>query len=223
MSRKARYILCEGVDGSGKSTQVKKLVEHLRSKGYSVLDTKEPGTPHSPLTMKLRGIMLDAQYESEMTVAARELVSQAIRSIHLEKVIAPALQEYDFIIQDRGILSGFAYAQACGVSFQDIDELGGFMIRYTNYDHGESTKGLYDNVIFLSGDPEKLLARARGAKQEFAAGDAIEAKGASFAKQVAQNFNELLGQRNSIVRIDVEDKTPDEVFQEMLEKLNLGK
>jgi dTMP kinase len=102
----AKYICFEGTEGSGKSTQTQKLVDYLRSKGYKVLQTKEPGTPLSPLTMELRKIMLDSQYESQLTMTARELISQAIRSIHLERVVIPALSEYDYIIQDRGILSG---------------------------------------------------------------------------------------------------------------------
>src|SRR5512135_1519125 len=99
--RKAKYICFEGTEGSFKTTNAVMLAKYLEGKGYKVLLTKEPGTPLSPLTMELRGIMLDAQYESQMTMVAREFISQAIRSIHIEKIILPALQEYDFIIQDR--------------------------------------------------------------------------------------------------------------------------
>src|ERR1019366_42337 len=107
-------ICLEGCEGVGKTTQTQKLVDHLRAKGFKVLQTKEPGTPHLPLTMLLRGVMLDKQYDEQLTPLARELISQAIRSIHIEKLIVPALTEYDYIIQDRGILSGLAYGSACG-------------------------------------------------------------------------------------------------------------
>jgi dTMP kinase len=109
-----KYICIEGTEGVGKTTQTQKLVDHLRNLGYSVLQTKEPGTAHSPLTMELRNIMLNAKYEEQLTRTARELISQAIRSIHVEKVIKPAYGKYDFIVQDRGILSGLAYGEACG-------------------------------------------------------------------------------------------------------------
>lgn len=216
---KARYIVIEGLDGAGKTTQVDMLVEYLRSKGKKVLQTKEPGSPHSPLTMKLRGIMLDAQYEPEMTVPARELISQAIRSIHLEKVITPALEEYDYIIQDRGIMSGFAYGQACGMDYYDIDNLTNLVIDSADLLITKDIK--YNDVIFLNGDPERLLARARAAKQEFAAGDAIEAKGSSFAREVAENFKKMIAQDDSIVTIDVEDKTPEQVFENVKKALKL--
>ena len=114
--RKARYLVLEGCEGVGKTTQVELLTRYLQSKNFSVLQTKEPGTPLSPLTMQLRAIMLDKQYDGELTIPARELISQAIRSIHLNSVIIPALDKYDFIVQDRGMLSGLAYGTACGNS-----------------------------------------------------------------------------------------------------------
>src|SRR5271167_1025736 len=121
--KRATYICLEGTEGVGKTTQTQKLVDHLRAKGCKVLQTKEPGTAHAPLTMQLRGIMLDKQYDEQLTAPARELISQAIRSIHLEKVVFPALSEYDFIVQDRGILSGLAYGTACGNDEKTINFL----------------------------------------------------------------------------------------------------
>src|SRR5665213_3054416 len=112
--KKARYICLEGTEGVGKTTQTQRLVDALRERGYRVLQTKEPGTNHVPLTMQLRGIMLDNQYDAILTKPAREFISQAIRSVHLERLIIPSLYEYDFIIQDRGILSGYAYGAGCG-------------------------------------------------------------------------------------------------------------
>ena len=110
----AKYILIEGTEGAGKGTQIEKLVKYLESKGHKVLSTKEPGTPHLPLTMEQRKIMLDDKYSSQMSLKGRELQSQSIRSNHLVKLIKPALDEYDFIIQDRGLVSGLAYGEACG-------------------------------------------------------------------------------------------------------------
>ena len=83
---KARYIVLEGTEGVGKTTQTVTLVNYLERQGYSCLQTKEPGTVHSPLTMELRNIMLNAKYDEQLTTSSRELISQAIRSIHLEQV-----------------------------------------------------------------------------------------------------------------------------------------
>lgn len=215
--RKAKYFCFEGTEGSGKSTHCKKLAEHLRTKGFKVLESKEPGTPLAPLTMTLRGIMLDAKHESEITPAAREFISQAIRSIHLDKVILPALQEYDYIIQDRGILSGFCYGHVCGNSHLLLAQLTTEVCRNFSGDWHE----LYDKVILLRNNTIAGLARAKSTKQEFTAGDIIEAKGDEFMLRVAKDMNEMVHAFPHCT-IDVEGKTVEENFAEILRQLDLG-
>lgn len=214
----ARYICFEGTEGVGKTTQTKKLAEFLREKGYSVLETKEPGTPLSPLTMELRNIMLNAKYEEEITPIARELVSQAIRNIHIEKVVKPALQEYDFVIQDRGILSGLAYGDACG----NDPMLLGFLasLHATDKHITNDVYKIYDDVVYLTGDVEKGLDTALASKQEFEAGDAIEAKGLEFMNLVASKMNAYSKLFNTR-KVDVNSKNIDEVFSEILSALGL--
>lgn len=205
-----RWICFEGVEGTGKTTQCKKLAEYLINKGYKVLLTKEPGTPHSPLTMKLREIMLSKEFDEELTIPARELISQAIRSIHLEKVVRPAIEaEYDFCIQDRGVLSGLAYGIACGMDIQDLDAL-----TYIAIPHDFLERDIYNDVILLQGDVEKGLAMAKNAKQEFSAGDAIEAKGNEFMHNVARNFEDFADDFLA-ERINVNGKDIDTVFNEI--------
>lgn len=212
---RARYICLEGTEGVGKTTQTNNLVQYLKDKGYKVLQTKEPGTPLSPLTVELRKIMLDAQYENEMTIPARELVSQAIRSIHLEKVIKPALDEYDFIIQDRGILSGLAYGTSCGNSADWLNDLA-CQVNTVN----DNYTALYDAVIYLTGDVSKGLETAKNSKQEFEAGDAMEAKGNEFMLGVAENMKQF-GKHFNTTTINVDGKNIEEVFGEILNSLEL--
>lgn len=213
----ARYICIEGTEGVGKTTQTQKLVDYLRSKGYKVLQTKEPGTNHAPLTVVLRGVMLDAQYDEQLTRPARELISQSIRSIHLEKVIRPAMKEYDFIVQDRGVLSGLAYGEACGNQFEWLEDL---MYAVVPSDVADDPYTLYDTVVYLTGDVRKGLEMAMTSKQEFAAGDAIEKKGLSFMESVNSNMREyasIFGARE----ISVDGKSIDGVFSEILNALKL--
>lgn len=215
--RKAKYIVLEGTEGCGKSTYTQMLADHLRSKGKTVLITKEPGTPHSPLTMELRRIMLDNQFDSELTVASRELISQAIRSIHLEKVVRPALEQYDYIIQDRGLLSGLAYGHTCGNSHWFLTQ----MMNQVVHPLGEDPYSLYDLVIYLKTDTATGLARAKRAKQEFVAGDAMEARGNPFMVKVANNMNEMVQAFPHCI-IEVDNKSIDENFQEILRNMQLG-
>jgi len=216
--KRAYYICFEGTEGVGKTTQTQKLVDYLRAKGFKVLQTKEPGTSHLPLTVQLRGYMLDKQYDEQLTAPARELISQAIRSIHIEKLILPALTEYDYIIQDRGILSGLAYGSACGNELQDISDL----VRYvTTPAIGKLDVGFYDSIIYLKGDTSAGLKKALESKKEFAAGDAMEAKGSSFLQKCSHNMDEMSKSFNTAI-INVDNKNIDEVFNEILRTLKLG-
>jgi dTMP kinase len=213
-TKAAQYICIEGGDGSGKSTQTQKIVDHLRAQGFKVLHTKEPGTEHAPLTMELRRFMLDATYKDKLTDTGREFISQAIRSIHMEKCILPALTTYDYIIQDRGMLSGIVYGQACGNDFNFLLTLCDAVIKPFEKPWNQ----IYDKVVLLHGNPAVGLARAQACKQEFAGGDVIEGRGNNFM----QTVHELMIQRHAQFfpkhpAIDVTGCSIDQVFERLLE------
>lgn len=210
-------ICCEGSEGVFKSTNVEALSNYLRDKGFKVLTTKEPGTPHIPVTMELRRIMLDQAYDSSLTRQARELISQAIRSIHREKLIIPSSNEYDFIIQDRGVISGFAYGLACGNSLEDLISLSQYIIP-EDVDHPAR---LYDKILYLSRNISDGLNSAISSKQEFETGDAIESKGIIFMEEVNKNFENIISTADNVFRVDVSDKTKDEVLQEIVRVLGI--
>lgn len=214
----SKYICFEGTEGVGKTTQTKRLVEYLREKGYSVLETKEPGTPHSPLTMVLRGIMLDNQYDSQLTMAAREFISQAIRSIHLEKVILPAMDKYDFIIQDRGILSGLAYGTGCGNDRLFLENLATYVTKTAGIE--VLPPNLYDTVVYLTGNVGDGIKRALTSKQEFATGDAMESRGTGFLNNVSDNM-ERMSSYFRTVKVSVDGKDKDQVFAEIVAALKV--
>ena len=222
---KARYICLEGTEGVGKTTQTQLLVDTLRARGFSVLQTKEPGTSHVPLTMVLRGIMLDNQYDAQMTRPAREFISQAIRSIHLEHLIVPNIDQYDFIIQDRGILSGYAYGTGCGNQYGFLQQLSNEVVDSASSNKTDlfppSAPKIYDQVVYLKGDSLKGLAKAKAAKQEFTAGDAMESKGNDFMTQVSFNMDHMSESFNT-VKIEVDGKSIAQVHNEILTALGLG-
>jgi dTMP kinase len=217
--KKARYICFEGTEGVGKTTQTQLLVDTLKARGHAVLLTKEPGTPLIPLTMMLRGIMLDNQYDEVLTRPARELISQAIRSIHLERLIVPGLDKYDYIVQDRGILSGYAYGTSCGNDFLFLKALTSALAISAGFD-GFHPEKIYDDVVYLRGDSKKNLARAKTVKQEFAQGDAMESRGDTFMEKTASTMDTLIKFFNGIT-IDVGTKPIEEVNGEIMRALNL--
>ena len=215
-----KYICIEGVEGVGKTTQTQKLVDYLRSLDYKVLQTKEPGTAHSPLTMELRNIMLNAKYEPALTPVARELISQAIRSIHLEKVITPAQGEYDFIVQDRGILSGLAYGEACGNDLNWLMSLTHIVVKNADREFSLQPTLIYDKVILLTGNVKTGLDKAVAAKQEFEAGDAIEMKGLAFMQRVNDNMSKYSSWFKT-VSINIDGKSIDDVFTNIIHTLDI--
>ena len=222
---RAKYICFEGTEGVGKTTQTKKVVDYLLSKGHSVLHTKEPGIDLLPLTMKLREIMLSNEFDDQLTVPSREFISQAIRSIHLEKLVYPALdgEQYDFIIQDRGLLSGLAYGVACGNDFLELMGLSQRIVSNKGAQYGVGgVSTLYDNIVLLKGDIGDKLNRAKKSKQEFESGDAIEAKGSEFMEIVGQNFTDMADGFQGVRVVNVDGKDIDTVFAEILSALELS-
>lgn len=207
------YICLEGGEGTYKTTTSKALADHYRSKGLKVLETKEPGTSHLPVTMKLRELMLSNEFDKDLTPAARELISQAIRSIHMEKLIIPTLmkEEYDLVIQDRGIFSGRIYANACGISSYHIENLEDFIME----DYFQRWDIVYDHVFVFHN--QNGLQTATEAKDEFGCGDAMESRGHAFHSFVNQNFMELNTSdltSYTLSHHDVAGKTTEELIAE---------
>lgn len=192
MEYKAKHICVEGIDGVGKTGQVNLLNEALNSKGIKSIVTSEPGNKHNPLTMELRKIILDAKWSECMTHIAREYLFQAARNINLHNVVLPALEKGQYVISDRGILSGIAYELAIGIPRTTLDTL--FRITTTDTLNKLNRECIYDMVIILEGDIEECLTRA-ARKKEFIQGDAIESRGSTFMNCAQSNMKELCAQK----------------------------
>ncbi|MEO7560621.1 MAG: dTMP kinase, partial [Nitrosospira sp.] len=100
-----KFITLEGIDGAGKSTHLDWLKNALRSKGKTVVVTREPGG--TPLGETLRELLLDNN--ETMHAETEALLMFAARREHLDKVILPALARGDWVISDRFTDASFAY------------------------------------------------------------------------------------------------------------------
>ncbi len=111
---RGKFITFEGIDGSGKSTQLRMLAGELRQRSINVITTREPGG--TPLGRRLR----EAFLETEETVAplAEFLLFAADRAQHVEFLIKPALIEGRVVISDRYADATFAY-QGAGRGFPE--------------------------------------------------------------------------------------------------------
>ena len=107
------FITFEGIDGSGKSTQVRMLASVLRLRGMDVLQTREPGG--TPLGARLREALLDAQ--EQVDPLAELLLYAADRAQHVRAQLLPALAEGRIVLSDRYADATVAY-QGAGRGFE---------------------------------------------------------------------------------------------------------
>ncbi|MGA2194088.1 MAG: dTMP kinase [Bryobacteraceae bacterium] len=106
MDHKGLFITFEGMDGSGKTTQMHRLAARLRSMGRTVLETAEPGGP--PIAMKIRRILLDAANQ-ELSPVTEILLYFASRAQNVDEWIAPALARGEIVLSDRFTDSSLVY------------------------------------------------------------------------------------------------------------------
>ena len=144
-----RFITFEGMDGSGKTTQMQRLAKRLRAMGRTVLETAEPGGP--PIAMKIRRILLDSAHQ-ELSPTAEILLYFAARAQNVDEWIVPALERGEIILSDRFTDSSLVY-QGCGrgLGAPVVEALERIVCR-----------GLKpDLTLLVDVDPEDSLARAR--------------------------------------------------------------
>lgn len=120
MASDGRFLVFEGLEGSGKSTQARQLADHLRSAGHDVVLTREPGG--TPLAEAVRDLVLNpAAGMDDMSAATEALLFTAARADHVDRVIRPALAAGRLVICDRFVGSTLAY-QGGGRGL-DLDDL----------------------------------------------------------------------------------------------------
>ncbi len=110
MATRGIFITFEGMDGSGKTTQMHRLAARLRSMGRTVLETAEPGGP--PVAQKIRRILLDSANQ-ELGAVTEILLYFASRAQNVDQWINPALERGEIVLSDRFTDSSLVY-QGCG-------------------------------------------------------------------------------------------------------------
>ncbi|HZK49462.1 MAG TPA: dTMP kinase [Thermoleophilia bacterium] len=177
------FITFEGLDGSGKSTQMDLLAGSLRAAGYEVVTTREPGG--TPLGEAFRDILLDPGH-SAMTARAEALLYSAARAQLVETVIRPALDEGRIVLCDRYLDSSLAYqGYGRGLQVEDVLTLNVW-----------ATECLFpDLTIVLMVDE---VERANRASQ---APDRLEAAGLSFFERAAEGYRRLAADHRHRIRL----------------------
>ena len=192
------FIVFEGGEGAGKTTQMEAFVNWLQARGDQVITSREPGG--TPIGEKVRELLLDPAAK-DLDPRAETLLYAADRAQHVAQVIRPALNQGQIVVSDRFVDSSLAYQGiARELGLKEVEELNEW-----------GTGGLLPDLVFyLRVDPKVGLQRVGDAR------DRIEQETVSFHDRVASAYLELAAKYpDRFVVLDA-DRPKDEVHKEIV-------
>lgn len=199
MTHPARFITFEGIDGSGKSTQARRLADTLRDDGHDVVLTREPGG--SPGAEEIRSLVLEGDPD-RWSAETEILLFTAARRDHLERTILPALATGKIVICDRFADSTRMYQ---GLSRGDlrsvVDQLHALMI-------GREP----DLTVLIDMDPTTGHSRA---KSRNTSEERFEDFGAELQEQMRAGFLSLAKEYSDRFTVIDGNRTPDAVADDV--------
>lgn len=197
---KGIFISFEGIDGSGKSTQIELLYKYITQIGCDVLLTREPGG--TPISEKIRKIILDPENKEESGVTEALLYAAARAQLVSEK-IKPALEKGSIVICDRFLDSSLAYqAYARGLG-DDVRLINEFAVQGT----------LPDMTFFMDIDPLESVKRQKMRGRL----DRLEQEGLEFQKKVYAGYKELIKLYPGRFKVIDASKSRDEIHDDIKE------
>jgi dTMP kinase len=190
MQKRSLFLTFEGMDGSGKTTQMRLLAERLRARGRDVLETAEPGGTR--IGIEIRRILLDAANQ-ELSPTAEMLLYFACRAQNVDEWIVPALAAGTIVLSDRFTDSTLVY-QGCGRglgadSVMALDRI--------------ACRGLVpDLTLLIDIDAETSLARARARNAaEPSSETRMDEQSLEFHRQVYQAYHALAAREPQRFRV----------------------
>jgi dTMP kinase len=197
MTRAAAFLVLDGTEGAGKSTQSRLLEQRLRSLGHDVLAVRDPGTTR--IGEQVRAILLDPAH-GEMSMRCEMLLYMAARAQMMAEVIGPALDAGKVVLCDRFVSSTLAYQLGGdGLTADEIRSIADVAIR-----------GRWPDVTILLDLPaDKSLARVTRAK------DRIEQRPLAYHEQVRRNYLAQAKADPGRYRVVDADRAPEVVAQDV--------
>lgn len=172
------FITFEGGEGSGKSTQIRRLGDRLKERGLGFVLTREPGG--TPEAEAVRSLLVSGDV-GRWTAKSEALLNYAAREQHLEQVIRPALARGETVICDRFMDSTRAYqGYAGGCAMEFLDALEKEIVGATRP----------DLTLIFDLDPVEGLARAK-ARGDAVSEDRYERKGLAFHRKLRDGFRDI--------------------------------
>ena len=199
MKKKGFFITFEGIDGSGKSTQIQNLAKYLEEYGFDIIITREPGG--SVGGEEIRNLLLQGEVD-RWSAETEILLFTAARRDHLERVILPALQDGKIVICDRFTDSTRMYQGMRGPKLRVlVDNLTEEVI---NCDP--------DLTIIIDIDPEISLRRAKSRKT---AEERFEDFGVDLQKKMRKGFIDLSKEFNFRIKVVNGQQPVDDLAKEI--------
>ena len=172
------FIVFEGCEGAGKSTQMRLLSELLQKRGAAHTVTREPGG--SEISGAIRKVILDGRFTA-MTDECEALLYAAARAQHLADTVAPALARGEIVLCDRYIFSSYAYQGAGrGLPRKFLEEINSYAV--SNY--------MPDLALFLDIPPAQAFDRKHGVDED----DRMECAGEGFHARVYAGYKRMLAE-----------------------------
>lgn len=189
-----RFLVLDGPDGGGKSTQLEMLAAHLRASGLEVLSVREPGG--TAIGEKIRGILLDRRHD-DMAVICEMLLYMASRAQLVAQRIAPALAAGQCVLADRFVWSTIAYQGAAGADVEAIAQVAQVAVA-----------GAWpDLTIILDLPAEAGLSRLKRDK------DRLEQRDLDYHRRVRQSYLDQARQVGDRAAVIDASASPDQVQQ----------
>ena len=166
-----RFLVFDGPDGSGKTTQFRRLIQHAQRQHLTVCEVREPGGTH--LGEQVRDVLLDPANKDGINLTAEMLLFMASRAQLVAERIRPALDRQELVLADRFISSTLAYqGTAGGLPVADILRVGQIAL-------GDAWPNL---VVVFDVDQQTAASRLNPLL------DRMEQKGAAFHAKVRQGY-----------------------------------
>ena len=199
MSKRGLFLVFEGVDGSGTTTQVEYLCKFLKGRGHEVVRTREPGG--TPLSERIRHLVLDPNWK-ETSFLTELFLYAASRAQHVEELIAPALDRESIVVCDRFTASSIAY-QSFG---RGLDR--NLVERVNQMAVGSC---IPDMTLFLRISVEEALRRRAHRVQQI---DRLEDAGQRLQERVALGYEAVFSEDPNAVVVDAH-QDPEDIAQEI--------
>ena len=204
---KGKFIVIEGIDGSGKTTQINQLSKWINTtnlipENNQLVITREPGG--TQLGKAIRSLLLDSSIKNSPDSITELLLYAADRAQHVNEIILPSLNKGDWVISDRFCSSTIAY-QGYG---RKLD------IKLIKHLENIATQGVSPDITFLLDIPVEESIRRRISKED----DRIEKEGVAFLKNVSLGFKEL--SRDNKWRTISAIKPKDQIISEIQLEIN---